>query len=315
MTEERIEVQAGIISSENTSSQIEAPRDSRGRIRWKVLEEEPEILISFIEMAVGDFVSSGQRLTHKNLIVAGLGDIARGIQRYYPGDLTALEIKFGALSLKTPRGFWKEPNAVEIMRDQAREVLEQMGELSRKNLVQAGKGYLHSVICNHYPGKWSGLREDLGVSPLRRPNGYWSMENIEREAMEFFEAEGALNGKILKSKRRQDLLGAVQQRYRGGITRLRMNLGLELGKKNQYWTIEQIERESRQIVEQTGILSLWHLQKLGRADLIHAIATHYPGRITTLKKRLGINTTVSEENISPGEANVELAKLVEAGQI
>lgn len=298
---------------ENSSQSItdeSIPKDNRGRIRWSILEQDPVRLMIFIESEVAKFVTSGQRLTHKNLVDAGMGVLARGIQRYYPGDLTALEVKFNAVSSVTPRGFWQSPNVAERIREEARLVLDQEGKLSRQVFIQVGKGYLIRGISQHYPGRWTGLRNDLNANFLRKPNGFWSNPvNIENEAREFSQQAGRLDRKALLQGGRQDLLGAIN-RYPGGIAALRIKLGLEAGKKNQYWTVERIEAEAEQVYIQIGKLSQLILYRHGRSDLIHA-AKRYPGGFTALKEKLIKSHEAPETTISSDEANEELRKLVE----
>ncbi len=288
---------------------LEIPRDRRGRIRWGILKRDPEKLIAVIEQEVFSFISEGNELTNANLAKLGPKGIARAVQRYYPDSLLGVSRKMRRDISRVPNKYWAQSEATDIIRTHALDFYQQNGAFSRTLLREKNETRLISAIGKKYPGGWRQIQIDIGFNSSRKPNRYWTEENIEREAVEFYGNEGALDRKTLKTKKRQDLLGAIQRRYQGSFTKLRIKLGFELGKKNQYWTTEQIEKEVLQVYEQTGRISWWHLQTLGRSDLLHAITDHYPGRLKALKEKFGMLD--GKKSISPEEANEDLDRLLE----
>ncbi len=87
--------------STSPNFQLEIPRDKRGRIRWSVLEDDPELLKSVIESGARMVMETHGDLTRSLLIKAERGDLAIAIKRKYPGGLLALKGKLNtAESLK-----------------------------------------------------------------------------------------------------------------------------------------------------------------------------------------------------------------------
>ena len=126
--------------------------------------------------------------------------------------------------------------------------------------------------------------------------------------MEFYAEFGNLSEKSLVAHNRYDLAGAIAQRYKGSIQKLRKDLALENKQKPKgYWTPELIEEEARKFYAEVGHISGVNLPQHKRSDLWGAIQTRYPGKMTALKEKLGI----VEKPISPEEANEELMRFLE----
>jgi hypothetical protein len=147
----------------------------------------------------------------------------------------------------------------------------------------------------------------------RKESGYWTSERIEGEARAFYEQEGELSQRRLASLGRYDLLNAVAE-YPGKMTGLKRVLGIELRKKRRgYWTVETIEQEAMEFLEEYGTLTQKSMADNGKYGLINAISAKYPGGLSSLKKVLGleVNTLNTESrDILPIEANKELSQFL-----
>mgnify|MGYP001611709189 CR=1 FL=1 len=73
---------------------IEIPRDSRGRIRWQLLETDPTQLARVIETEARSAKEQGVPLKHNALSANGLSYLSRAIVAYYPGRYPGLRQRF-----------------------------------------------------------------------------------------------------------------------------------------------------------------------------------------------------------------------------
>jgi hypothetical protein len=68
----------------------------------------------------------------------------------------------------------------------------------------------------------------------------------------------------------------------------KLNSRMEVKKQKGYWTPERIESEASAFLKEFGILDNPSLLSQGRRDLVGAIQSHYPGKLTSLREFLGI---------------------------
>lgn len=302
------------------------PRDNRGRIRWIVLNETPEVLKTFIETEASNALSAGIEIRYKTLIQSRRGHIYKGAKEYYPGGLQGLRINLGLASEadRKPRGGWDNP---ELIREEARKILESEGSISHKTLKKKKRSDLEHAIQRHYPGKTKQLRIDLGISPKIREvksprirkikeKTHWGkmtqaeiVATIRTQANEFFTRTGRLSSYALTKENMAWLSAAVLQIYPGGIRQLRSDLGIgETRKQDGYWSKESIEKEVSEFIDKHGDFSHKLLRKLGRPDLSCAIQVNYPGRTSALRKNLGIAPGNKPKGFWSSETTMQQAK-------
>lgn len=150
----------------------------------------------------------------------GKGDLASAIARY-SGKISGLRKTLDIETDVNPANYW----TIEQIEEQSRGFLSlELGELKYSVLEKNGFVKLSSAIANNYPGGLTSLKSSLGLEGWRKPTGYWTQENIRKEALSFFAQEGELNQNILIYKKRRDLLSAIQKKYPGGMVKLKSNL-------------------------------------------------------------------------------------------
>lgn len=139
-------------------------------------------------------------------------------------------------------------------------------------------------------------------TPEFRQSGYWSRERIENEAIEIYQREGILSGTLLRKLKRDDLVGAIFQRYPGKMIQLKKNLGIsipaKLTKEPGFWNPAIIEEEAQRIYAEEGEFHYGVLNRLKRKDLSYAIGKYYPGGIFGLREKLGISVAEVDEERS-----------------
>lgn len=178
-------------------------------------------------------------------------------------------------------GGWLEQECGPIFQEHQDFSYPLLRKLKRNDILEA---------LRHYPGGFYRLAEEVGVTPKKKPKGFWTVEKIEAEAAAIVREHGQLNPELLVSLKRADLLGAMVKQYPGGTVGLKAKLGIELkAKPAGYWTVETIKQEAIQVIREHGKIAHNFLIKLGRADLIGALRS-YPGGIVQLKKDLGVKS-------------------------
>lgn len=264
-----------------------------------------------IEAEARQFMDQGQSFTTSTLKQEGRNDLLIAVTRKYPGGIRGLQEKLGTPVRRT-LSYWEDPANIEA---EARAVYDRAGGLTQasakgiKNL-----GMLWEAIRRYYPGGLEELRVNLEVASSGvKPHGYWTEQQIEQETLEFYQAEGALSGKLLRSRDRGDLKSAIDENYDGGMIALKQKLGIKITKKpSTYWTETQIETDTLAFFETEGILTQKTLIDKKRFDLIIAITRKYPGGIRVLREKLGIiDSTQQLQYITPQEANTQLRRLLE----
>jgi hypothetical protein len=266
----------------------EIPRDTRGRIRWKIVAQDQEKVVQVVEALARDHLESGGEITQSSLTQAkGLTRLAHVIPKYYPGGMHTLREKLGAPIPQVRRGYWQRPEALDEIRGIAAQVLQKEGRLDVKTLTKhVGKRYIGTVAAS-YPGRLTGLKIDLGLDPKIGVGKFWTPERIEQEASAFIEREGGLTQALLRERKAGKLNSAIDA-YPGGMTALKKKLGIEPGRKpNGYWTKEVIEQKAREFLSREGKLNQTILYERGEVGLAGAINKNYPGKMPQLKKNLG----------------------------
>lgn len=286
MTTENREIQGVETANINNQSKMEFPRDKRGKIRWKLLGEDPQVLQGLIRAEAINFYQQERVISQRLLVEKGRGDLAAAIGKFYPGGLSQLKRDFIDGFHKKPAGYWQSPENILI---EAEEFLTTHQAISQRLLIKNDNSSLSAAITRSYPGGTRQLRRDLGIKVSKRPNQFWNKDRIEQEAREFYELHGRLNSRLLLSEGKNDLLVAISRKYPNKWYGLYRELGLQSPQKEKgYWTPEIIKQEAKAFFEEHGILSLEKLQEAGKGDLGSAIFKRYPGKMGALKRQLGV---------------------------
>lgn len=303
-----------IFQRTNQPISVDLLRDRRGRIRWGDLKHDTECLERTIELEAKQIVSSGSELKYKSLTCLGRSDLLRAIQQYYPGGLFGIRATLNVETGRVSKNHWKNP---EEIRREVQRFVSQGNKLSHSNLHLARLSGLASAIWKYYPGGMKGLRIDLGIEvPINAPkkDGYWTPEEIEKEARDFFEKYGEISREALVKFGRNDLRHAIYRKYPGKMKAIIGMFGLKSKKQPRnanYWTQDRIEKESMAFYEHEGRLSYTALIRSKRYDLLMAIQRRYPGGIFVLRERFGIADSKIQYSISPENATLDLWKLLE----
>lgn len=72
---------------------MEIPHDKGGRVRWKLLEKDKDLLFSFLESQVRKFILQGRPITFKELSKSGYSKIAWAIAHFYPDTFCGIAAK------------------------------------------------------------------------------------------------------------------------------------------------------------------------------------------------------------------------------
>ncbi|MBI2327228.1 hypothetical protein HYU92_02810 [Candidatus Curtissbacteria bacterium] len=272
--------------TEEDFQSIDIPRDDRGRIRWRLLEDQGLLGAVVLAEATG-FIQQGNDLTRVNLSRAGKFDLLYGIVHYYPGGFSGLKVNLGVPSSSRPSGFWRELTNIE---HEGRRLDTEGSDLKQRTLVKAGLSSFVAAVAKYYPDGMVGLRRNLGLKIIKKPGNYWTKEMIFEESKGFLDQEGKISARLLFEGHRNDLLNAILRHYPGGIRQLKQDLGLgPSAKPYHYWTPEEIRKAALAFLGEEEHLTTNLLARQGRGDLRTAIGKFYPGKMTGLKRDLGLD--------------------------
>lgn len=273
--------------------EVPVPIGSNGRVRWGLLKAHPAMLQAAIQTEARRLYAELGSLDRDQLKPDGQ-HLIRGAVRYYPGGIKKLKRDLGMVRVKTavetpepvykPKSYWKSPDNI---RREAAEIMQAHGELTQNTMRMANRTTISNAIRESYPGGLAQLHRDLGVRGRKKSVGYWTAETIEREARAFVGEHGEFSVPALKAAGRLDLCVAIQKKYPGGLRAIQGKFEIQPGHKLGYWTKEKIEEEARAFIKEYGALTQKLLLKEGRSDL-HSATKAYPGKLTGLKKELGL---------------------------
>lgn len=221
----------------------------------------------------------------------GRSGLAAAIKKTYPGGIAALRDDLGVPQVKKPVGYWRDSNNIL---NEARDFIAIHGDITQQLLNEMGRSDLSGAIGRDFNGSLSSLREAVGLPEKRKPNKFWTPENIEDEARSALDEEGKISSDRLVNSGRADLAIAIKRKYPGGIIALRKKLGLVAEHKPPgYWTHERIEEEVMEIISQHGDITPQLLKTNLRGDLSRAIEKEYGG-FSRLRERLGLSRLIKE---------------------
>lgn len=283
--------------------EVPVPIGSNGRVKWAMFKTEPAVLQSAIQTEARRLYREIGSLDSDQLLPNDGQHLIRGAIRYYPGGIKKLKEDLGIVKAKPskvvsepkqkPKSYWK---SADNIKKEALEIIEAYGVLSQNTMRLAKRSTLSHAIRASYPGGLVQLYRDLGERGRKKTQGYWSPGTIENEAREFIAQHGKLTVTALKAKGRLDLSAAIQKKYTGGFPAVQENLNIDPAYKIGYWNKENIEQEAATFLQVHGELTQKSLLKHGRGDLMAAIGS-YPGRLTGLKRELGIEVVEKSKGI------------------
>lgn len=179
-----------------------------------------------IEQEARQFFNEEGQITQVLLSRKGKADLAGAIGNY-PGGLVGLKQNLGIELSRKPDGYWT-PERIE---EEALAFYQREGRLGIWVLAKRGGQSLLTGIRLRYPGGIRQLRKVLGIPDAVRPSGYWTPEEVERQAREFYEREGNVTLGLLSKGGRKDLVSVVRKKYPGGIQALREKLGIKISQE------------------------------------------------------------------------------------
>lgn len=269
------------------SSTLEIPRDKRGRIRWKVLQTNPDQLAAFIENQVHSLLDQGIKINRNSLTKVGFSYLSSGIIHYYPNGYTGLRQALDLPLGYKPRNYWAGTEGIDRIQREVKIIYQEEGAVNGRILRAKGKPDVARAIDRTYPGGWRKLRENLAITPSSKPHGFWTPENIKQEAAKFYAEHGGLSRSLLHRAGRTDL-ETVVRKYPGGLVALKREFGVKFkARPHGFWTIDTIRMQAMEFYSQFASLTPNILREKGRGDL-HIAARKYPGGVRQLQRDLNI---------------------------
>lgn len=259
--------------------------------RWAQITDPDQRLLAIRGEARG-FLEEHGSLGSTALRINGRRDLLSAIDRYYPDHLSGLQRDLGLrVRPANPKNHWSN----ETIESESLAFLQLHGVITPKKLVEMGRTDLLGAINARYPGRLTGLKQNLNIEPGRRPDGYFIEENIERKLRAIIERTGEFPSyNVIREI--DSTLTAVLSRT-GGFGYWRQKLGFEIKERpNGFWTEETIRDEATKFVQEGNGLSGKELKAKNMGALAHAISKSYPGGIRQLQQDLGIK----DERQMPG---------------
>lgn len=275
--------------------------------------QDPENILAEVTLFLSKYGTISGPALRRNRYTS----LKTAISKDYPGGWPQLRKDLELPEIKKAKNFWNQ----DTIEQEARRFLLQHGELTSTSLLTAGRNDLSIAISRKFPGTWPALHARLGLQPPQKETGFWTKKKIEQEAREFYMQHEKLSTVYLTKKDKGDLAAAITHHYPGEVSGLKRKLGIPIRstrkhtnefRERGYWqSPENIEREARELVKAGGALSWESSFKYGKTTLLNAAGKYYPGGITALKEKLGIQNLRGQAQISPEQANEQLRRLLE----
>lgn len=245
----------------------------------------------------GELRILAQRLGHfptqEEMAVSSLTPLSKAISE--TGGTTVWRQRLDFDAQRRDTGYWDDPENVKreverVMKEHGLKDLPSQAQLTEFGETSVGAGIRRT-------GGYPSWREQLGLKLKIKRKGFWTEEEIRRQAVEFLQAHGQLSHVVLSQSGRFGLQVAIGRRFPGGLTALRNELGVGLERMPVgFWTREKIESEARAFIKEHGRISRKLLADKGRSDLLSAIIVGFPGKFIGLKEFLaaGMSGNVDE---------------------
>src|SRR3989344_734523 len=188
---------------------------------------------------------------------------------------------------------------------QAQAFVAEHGGINTVLLTELGRSDLLHAAKNYFPGRLAGLQAELGVSAMRKPNGYWTVENIERDTRIFVSTYGGFSEDLAVEHGAQALYGVAYSKFPGGIHALKEKIGAKNKRgKAGSWTEERVLKEARDFIVEHGKFTSKVLVESGRYDLLNAVHM-VSGGVRSLREQLGLEQLKRPDGYWSDLANVE----------
>ena len=198
---------------------------------------------------------------------------------------------------RKPNGYWTMENTLK----ECRQIINKMDYLpngTELNIMDRGD---LSMAINRNGGFYK-IRKMLNLRELKKPDNYWTKENILNEARKVIQEKGYLPAYHELAKIGKNDLGmAIKKNF--GYAPLRKLLGVKEKKMpNGYWTLEKTLEESKRVLKEKGYLpTADELKKIGRSNLGFGISQNggYPKirKMLNLRELKKPNNYWTKENI------------------
>lgn len=199
------------------------------------------------------------------------------------------------------RDYWTDSSNIEMELGVA---CEKFGHFpTQDELSEAKLSSLKQAITK--TGGANFWRQRLGFEVIRRDNGYWTVENIERDTRTFVSTHGGFSEDLAVEHGDQALYGAANSKFPGGIHSLKEKIGAKnKRRKAGSWTQERVLKEARDFVAEHGKFTSEALVKSGRYDLLNAVH-NVSGGVRSVREQLGLQQLKKPDGYWDDLANVE----------
>lgn len=183
---------------------------------WKSPEQ-----VQITKQEAENFFADKGAFTMELLRECGESNLLYRIQKHYPGSWRGM---LRDLEIEAPQrvsGYWTKETVLE----ESRRVFIEYGMFSTKLLKEIDRLDLKVQLSRVYEGGIREVQQLLGIEIKNHPKEYWIPENIENEAMTFFDTYGGLTQLLMTENDRYDLIWAIRS-YPGKLTGLKEKLGI-----------------------------------------------------------------------------------------
>ena len=211
-------------------------------------------------------------------------------------------------SKRKPDGYW---HSLENTISESKKLMKEHNLdkfPTQDKLRELGYSSLSSAITRHHGGFSNFKEKHLGEKLLKKPDGYYTLENTIYEAKKVMEEHGFDTFPSQKelAERRYGSLAFVISKYHGGFPKFREIMNQELGikskegnlklqKPNGYWKIlENMIYESKKVMKENNfdtLPTLKKFQELGYGSLSRAFSLYHGGFDNFREKHFGEKPT------------------------
>jgi hypothetical protein len=250
---------------------------------WELFSTEFNKVIAELE----EYPSLDQLQKH------GKSYLRRAATKYH-GGLLGVREKLGVPPEAKPDGFWHNP---ENILNEAKVIVQEYGYLpSSRQLQKRGNSSLVANVAAHYPGKFTGLRQDLDLELLRRKVGYWQdTNNVTQHVDQIIEHWGYLPGKTeLEESGYSEVVSGIEKHHGGLRGYADQNDLIYSPRKKEagYWdNFENLKKEMLDVCKELGHFpSTMELEVHDRGDISSAVQRH--GGLITVRQTLGYKSSL-----------------------
>lgn len=223
--------------------------------------------------------------TRKELKKENRYDLINAISKH--GGSNKFRELLGYELLQKPSSYWTE----EVIIRELNKLIKNLGHFPTHNEMQnIGEFGISTSTHSNLPE----YRTKMGYDPIKKPEGFWSDENIIKELKTVISKINRFpSRKDLIEIDRQDLQGAINEN--GGTNKFRDLCGCEILQHSKgYWSNENIIKELKDVISVIGHFpSYTELADIDRQDICGAINAN--GGYQKFKSIMGYTVTMQEK--------------------